>query len=144
MRDVSPPSSLGFAADALLSIGRLLIGALFIPAGISTLSNIGGSTDYFSGLGVPLPALAALGTGLFELAAGLLIVAGWQTKLAALALACFCVATAFIGHHGQGGDDPVLRFMHEQAFAKDIAIAGGLLFLAAIGAGGYSLDARGT
>lgn len=138
----SPPPRLGFAADALLSIGRLLIGALFIPAGISTLSNIAGSASYFSSLGLPLPMLAAWGTGLFELAAGALIVAGWQTRFAALALAGFCVATAFIGHRGQGGDDPVLRFMHEQAFAKDIAIAGGLLFLAAVGAGAYSVDAE--
>lgn len=128
--------------DALLPIGRILIATLFVPAGISTLSNIAGSTAYFAGLELPVPALVAWGTGLFELLAGLLILVGFQTKIAALALATFCVAAAFIGQYGQGGDDATLRFMHEQAFRKDIAIAGGLLFLAVVGAGAYSLDAR--
>lgn len=130
------------ASDALLLTGRLLIGALFVPAGISTLSNIAGSTGYFAGLGMPLPMLAACGVGLFELLAGVLVVLGWQTKPASLALAGFCIAAAFIGHSGQGGDDAALRFMHEQAFYKDIAIAGGLLFLAAAGAGVWSVDRR--
>lgn len=130
------------AQDALLLIGRVLVAALFVPAGISTLSDIAGSTGYFAGLGLPLPMLAAWGVGLFELAAGLLVLIGWQATLTSLALAAFCVAAAFIGQYGQGGDDPALRFMHEQAFRKDIAIAGGLLFLAVAGPGAYSLDAR--
>lgn len=128
--------------DALLLIGRILVATLFLPAGISTLSNIAGSQAYFAGLGVPLPALTAWGVGLFELVAGALILVGFQTLIAALALAAFCIAAAFIGQYGQGGEDAALRFMHEQAFLKDIAIAGGLLFLAVAGAGAYSLDAR--
>lgn len=128
--------------DALLLIGRILIATLFVPAGISTLSNIAGSTAYFAGLGLPLPAMAAWGVGLFELIAGVLVLVGYQTILTALALAGFCIAAGFIGHYGQGGDDATLRFMHEQAFRKDVAIAGGLLLLAVTGAGDYSFDAH--
>jgi len=130
------------ASDALLLTGRLLVGALFIPAGTATLSNIAASAGYFGELGLPLPLFAAWGVGLFELMAGILIVAGWMTRPAALALSIFSVTAAYIGHQGLGGEDAVLRFMHEQAFRKDIAIAGGLLFLTAAGAGGWSVDAR--
>ena len=53
----------------------------------------------------------------------------------ALLLAAFCIVAGFIGHYGQGGDDPMLTFMHSQMLMKDIAIAGGFLALAMAGAG---------
>ncbi len=76
-----------------------------------------------------------------RLAAGILILIGFQTRVAALLLAAFCIAAAFIGHYGQGGGDPALAFMHSQALMKDVAIAGGFLALAVAGAGAWSVDA---
>jgi putative oxidoreductase len=127
--------------DLLLLLARLLIAALFIPAGFETLGDIDGSTAYFAGLGMPLPSIAAWAVGFFELAAGAVVLAGLQTRLVALALAAFALAAGFIGHYGQGADDPAMAFLHRQMLMKDIAIAGGLLALAVIGAGRYSLDA---
>ncbi|TIR63918.1 MAG: DoxX family protein, partial [Mesorhizobium sp.] len=68
-------------------------------------TNLSGTIDYFTGLGLPLPTLAAWGTGLFELIAGLLILVGFQTRIAALLLAAFTIVAGFIGHFGQGGED---------------------------------------
>lgn len=130
------------AKDALLLLSRLLLAALFVPSGFQTLSNIAGSAGYFTGLGLPLPAVAAWGTGLFELIAGLAVLLGLWTKIAALLLAAFCIAAGFIGHYGQGGSDPTLVFLHSQMLMKDIAIAGGFLALAMAGAGTFSLDGR--
>jgi putative oxidoreductase len=62
-------------------------------------------------------------------------------RAAALLLAAFCVAAAFVGHYGQGGGDPTLALMHSQALMKDVAIAGGFLALAVAGAGAWSVDA---
>ena len=59
--------------DSLKLIGRLLIAALFIPAGFQTLSDIAAAAGYFQQLGLPLPTLAAWGVGIFELLAGALI-----------------------------------------------------------------------
>lgn len=128
--------------DLLVLAGRVLIAALFVPAGYQTLSNIAGSTAYFDGLDLPLPHLAAWGVGFFELGMGLLILIGLQTRAAAVLVALFAAAAAYAGHFGQGGADLGLVMMHSQMFWKDIAIAGGLLTLAAHGAGAYSLDAR--
>lgn len=128
--------------NALLLLSRLLLAALFVPCGFHALTDIAGTSGYFAGLGLPLPTLAAWATGLFELIAGLLILVGLKTPIVALLLAGFCIAAAFIGHYGQGGDDPTLTFMHSQMLMKDIALSGGFLALAMAGAGAYSFDAR--
>ncbi|OHV89492.1 DoxX family protein [Mesorhizobium sp. ORS 3428] len=130
--------------NALLLISRLLLAALFVPSGFQALANIAGTTSYFAGLGLPLPTIVAWGTGLFELIAGLLILVGFLTRIAALLLAAFSIAAAFIGHYGQGADDATLAFMHQQMLMKDIAIAGGFLALAMAGAGAWSADGRGA
>lgn len=130
--------------NALLLLSRLLLAALFVPSGFQALSDIAGTTGYFASLGLPLPALAAWGTGLFELIAGLLILVGFQTRIAALLLAAFCIAAGFIGHYGQGGGDAMLAFLHQQMLMKDIAISGGFVALAMVGAGAWSVDGRGA
>ncbi|MER9136540.1 DoxX family protein [Mesorhizobium sp. M0047] len=130
--------------NALLLLSRLLLAALFVPSGFHALSDIAGTTGYFAGLGLPLPTLAAWGTGLFELIAGLLILVGFQTRIAALLLAAFCIAAGFIGHYGQGGGDAMLAFLHQQMLMKDIATSGGFLALAMAGAGVWSIDGRGA
>ncbi|AMY03500.1 DoxX family protein [Mesorhizobium ciceri] len=130
--------------NALLLLSRLLLAALFVPSGFHALSDIAGTTGYFAGLGLPLPTLAAWGTGLFELIAGLLILVGFQTRIIALLLAAFSIVAGFIGHYGQGGGDAMLAFLHQQMLMKDIAISGGFVALAMAGAGAWSIDGRGA
>jgi putative oxidoreductase len=123
-------------------LSRVLLAALFIPAGFQSISDIAGSTSYFAGLGFPAPQATAWGVGLFELIAGMFTLIGFQTRLVSLALALFCIAAAFLGHFDQGAGDPVMTFMHQQMLMKDLAIAGGFLALAMAGAGIFSADAR--
>jgi putative oxidoreductase len=125
---------------AILLIGRVLIALMFLASGYTALSDIDGTAAYFAGLGMPLPTLVTIGTGVFEIIAGLLLVAGFQTRLAAAALAAFSVAATFLGHYGQG--EGAMAFMHTQMLLKDIAVAGGLLAFAVYGAGALSMDAR--
>ena len=127
--------------NAALLAARLLLAFLFLASGLSSLGNIAGAADYFSSLGLPAPSFLAWATCLFEFAAGVLVVIGFGTRAAAILLAAFSVAAGFIGHFGQGGGDPALAFMHNQALMKDIAIAGGFLALAVAGAGQWSVDA---
>ncbi|KQZ99785.1 hypothetical protein ASD64_15165 [Mesorhizobium sp. Root157] len=128
--------------DVALLLSRVLLAALFIPAGFHTISDIAGSTSYFAGLGFPAPQTTAWGVGLFELVAGMFTLIGFQTRLVSLAMALFCIAAAFLGHYGQSAGDPVLAFMHQQMLMKDMAIAGGFLALAMAGPGSFSADAR--
>lgn len=127
-------------SNILLLLSRVLVAALFIPAGFSTLGNISGSASYFASLGFPMSTMVAWGTGLFELIAGAAILAGFQTRVVAVLLALFSITAGFIGHYGQGSGDPTLAFLHSQMLMKDIAISGGLWALAVAGAGAFSLD----
>jgi len=54
----------------------------------------------------------------------------------AIMLAIFCVVTAFIFHHALGDQNQMINFF------KNLAMAGGLLQVAAFGAGSIGLDSR--
>jgi len=104
-------------------VGRALIALLFVPAGVFKLVGPRPFLDHMAQHHVPgalLPAVAA-----FEIGAGALVLVGWQGRWAALALALFCLSTAFVFHLDLG--DKVERTQ----FVKDLAIAGGLFVLAA-------------
>ena len=117
-----------------LAVGRLLLAAIFILEGWSKLRGYEAAVAYMDHYGVPgalLPAVIAL-----ELGAGLMIALGWRTRIAALALAGFCIAAALLFHNQLFDRNEQLHF------EKDLAIAGGLLVLAVAGAGRWSLDGR--
>jgi putative oxidoreductase len=128
--------------DLLLLIARLLLAAMFLSSGYTALADIESTAAYFAGLGVPLPQLVSIATGVFEILGGLLLVVGFQTRLAAAALALFSIVATILGHYGQGGGDAMMVFMHTQMLLKDIAVAGGLIVLALHGPGRFSVDAR--
>jgi putative oxidoreductase len=110
----------------------VLLGALFILEGWSKIQGYEGAATYMDGYGVPgalLPAVIAL-----ELGGGVMLAVGWRTRLAALALAGFCIAAAALFH------SQLLDRGHLLHFEKDLAIAGGLLVLAVAGAGRWSVD----
>ncbi|ODT17045.1 MAG: DoxX family protein [Hyphomicrobium sp. SCN 65-11] len=115
-----------------LAIGRLLLAALFLLEGWSKLRGYDAAVAYMNRFGVPgalLPAVIAL-----ELGGGLMIAVGWQTRLAAAALAAFCILTAVMFHGNVADRSQILHF------EKDLAIAGGFLVLTVAGAGRWSVD----
>ena len=104
-------------------IGRVLMSAIFIMAGINKISGYAGTQGYMESMGVPgalLPLVILL-----EVGGGLAIIAGWQTRIVAFLLAGFCVISAVIFHANFGDHMQSLLFM------KNLAMAGGLLFLVA-------------
>jgi putative oxidoreductase len=122
--------------SAAALVGRLLLAALFLLEGWSKLRGYGPAAAYMERFSVPgllLPAVI-----LAELGGGILLVIGWQTRCAALALAIFCVVAALLFHTNFADRNQLLHF------EKDLAIAGGLLVLAAFGPGRFSLDGRGN
>lgn len=111
--------------------GRVLIALIFVGAGWSKIGGYAGTQAYMESVGVPGALLPLVIVA--ELGGGLAIVFGLLTRLAAGGLAVFSVASAALFH---GGADPTQQIM----FMKNLAIAGGLLFLVAHGAGRISLD----
>ncbi len=116
-------------------IGRILLGHIFVLAGFSKLGAGYASTQgWMEAMGVPgmlLPAVILL-----EIGAGAALILGFQARIAAIALAGFSIISALIFHTNFADQMQMIMFM------KNFAMAGGLLFVSAFGAGAWSLDAR--
>ncbi|WP_018150869.1 DoxX family protein [Leeia oryzae] len=122
-------------------IGRLLIASLFLPAGIGKITGFAGTVGYIASAGLPLPTVAAVIAIIVEVLGSLALIVGCCTRLAALAMAIFTLAACFSFHAYWAA--PAAQVMSAKLmFFKDIAIAGGLLTVAAWGAGAWSMDAR--
>ncbi len=132
------PSSIGSVAALA---GRILIAYLFVSAGIAKLADLPGAMAYTATGGIPgglaFPAM------LLEIFGGLAILVGWQTRIAAVALAAFTLVASVLFHYLPSlTAEPGQAFMQSLLLNKNLGVAGGLLVLAGIGAGALSLDAR--
>jgi putative oxidoreductase len=120
--------------------GRLLIGLPFAMSGFSKLAAIGPTTEAIRAAGLPLPPLALALSVLVELGGGLMLVAGFQARIVAAALALFALVTAVSFHSNFADQNQMIHFL------KNLMMAGGLLQIVAFGAGALSIDnrAKGT
>ena len=125
----------------LALVGRLLLAALFLPAGMGKLTDFAGTVGYISSVGLPMPQVAATIAVVVEIVGGLALVAGYGTRLAAIVLAAFTLVASFFFHNywALPADQQLIP---QLLFFKNIAVVGGLLTLAAWGAGAWSMDAR--
>lgn len=137
------------ANNSLLLAARVLLAIMFITSGFQKLIDPSGTAGMITGAGIPAATLLAYVAGLFELVTGLAVFTGFQTKIAAILLALFCLFTAFVFHNGAiniPGFAPeangLLTVFNGLIFWKNVSLAGGFLALAAAGAGAYSIDAR--
>jgi len=114
--------------------GRIMLALIFILAGVGKIQDPAGTAGYMQSMGVP--AILLWPTIALELLGGLAVAVGYKTEIAALALAVFSIVAAFIFHKNFGDQMQMIMFL------KDVAIAGGLLLLAAGATTAYSLDAK--
>jgi len=120
---------------------RLLMVALFLPAGIGKLTGFASTVGYISSVGLPLPTLAAAIALIVEIVGSLALLAGFGTRIAALVLAAFTLVASFF-FHAYWAVPADQAFVTQLLFFKNIAVVGGLLAIAANGAGAWSLDSR--
>ena len=113
---------------------RILLSALFLIAGVGKLGAYASTAAYMSSHGVPGELLPGVIT--IEVVGSLAVVLGWKTRIAAVVLAGFSLLAAVIFHHNFS--DP----LETLTFLKDLSVAGGLILLAAHGAGPLSVDHR--
>ena len=117
-------------------IGRVLIGLPFAMSGLSKLGAYGVTTGMISAVGLPFAPLAFAVAVATELGGGVLLIVGYRVRYVAAALALFSLATAVSFHHNFADQDQMIHFL------KNVMMAGGLLQIAAFGAGAVSIDNR--
>lgn len=127
--------------NPLTLTGRLLLALLFLPAGLMKIGGFTGTVGYIASKGLPMPALGAVIAIVVEVLGGLALLAGFGTRVAALVLAVFTVAASVI-FHAYWAVPAEAQMVQQLMFFKNLAVVGGLLVLAAHGAGGWSLDAK--
>jgi putative oxidoreductase len=125
-----------------LLLGRLAMGALFVPAGYRHLTNLSGFAQYLGGHGLPGPAMAWAIVGAFvEFFGSLAVLIGFKTRYAALAVIAFTIGATLIGHPFWAASEGQIE-PQTINFFKNLAIIGGLLFVFVRGAGPISIDRR--
>lgn len=117
-----------------LLAARVLLALIFVAAGANKIIDYAGTQTYMQSMGVPgvlSPLVIAL-----ELGGGLAVILGLWTRPLSWLLAGFTLVAAALFHHNFADQVQILMFM------KNLAIAGGLMALAAAGSGSHGLDAR--
>jgi len=127
----------------LTVIGRVLLALMFVASGFGKLTNIEGTAGYIASGGLPLATALAVLVGLLEFFGGLAIMVGLHARWAALALGLFTLLASLLFHNfwAMPADK---AFVQQLMFMKNLAVAGGMFMVAALGAGPMSFDARRT
>jgi putative oxidoreductase len=127
--------------NPLALVGRILLALMFVLAGFSKIGGFAGTVGYIASKGLPAASLLAALTIVLEVGGGLAIMFGFFTRWSALALAGFTLLASLI-FHAFWSLPADQQMMQQLMFMKNISVAGGLLVLAAFGAGAISIDAK--
>ncbi len=117
-----------------MAAARVLLALIFVLSGLSKIGAPDATRAYMEAMHVPGALLWP--TILFEVIGGLLVFAGYRTRLVAALFVGFCLVSAAVFHHQFGDEIQMIMFL------KNVSMAGGFLLLASVGAGVLSLDAR--
>lgn len=122
-------------------IGRFLIAFIFLFAGFGKVTGFEGTVGYIASKGMPLPQLAAMAAIVVELGGGIMLVVGWNARIAAAAMLVFTALTALIFHNFWAAplDQMQNQMIH---FMKNVSMMGGLLFVVIHGSGPFSINRR--
>ena len=119
-------------ANVIDLIGRIFISALFLISAYNKVFNLEGSMGWMEGFGIPgfliFPAIAV------EIILPVLVIVGYQARIASGILAVFCLITAFLFHFDFADQSQLISFL------KNIGLAGGFLFIVANGTKDWAVD----
>ena len=118
----------------IAALGRVMLAAIFLWSGYGKITDQAYALGYIQSMNLPAPQLALWVSIAVELLGGLALAVGFRTRLVALVLALFCLASALLFHTAFGDQNQLIHFF------KNIALAGGLLQVVAFGPGAFSLD----
>ena len=122
---------------AISFLGRILISYIFVTSGLAKVFGWSGNVQYMSRHHLPMIPLLLSIALVIELAGSVCLITGFHARIAALIMALYLAAVTVSLHNywAYSGD---LASMQETHFRKNLAIVGGLLMIAAQGAGRWA------
>ena len=128
-------------ADFFQLLARIALPILFIISGVGGFMNVTGIANMLAAKGFPQPTMCGYGVAAVEVFGGILIIIGFKARWAAIALLLFTAGTIVLAHNFWDMEG-VARAAHQTQALKNLSIMAGLLLIAAVGAGRYSIDGR--
>ena len=120
-------------------LARVMMGSLFLVAGVRKFMFLAGSAGYFAKLGFPAPEIMTWVAIAIEVLGGLLLIIGWRTRLVAWVLVVFVAVATGMAH--RSWEFPEAQFNNQlNHFLKNLAVIGGLLMVTTFGPGSASVD----
>lgn len=117
--------------------GRVLLAMIFLLSGLNKVMNPESTQQYMTANGMTwATTLFYLGAIALELGGAVSLLLGYWTRIGAWALIVFMIPTTLIFHSNFGELNQMTHFL------KNLAMTGGLLYVASFGPGLVSLDAR--
>jgi len=117
-----------------LPVARVFLSALFIISGIGKILAFEQTVSFVTSVGLPLPLLLVIIAIVIEIGGGLSVLFGYKVFWGANSLALFALLTAVIFHNNIGNP------LQQAIFLKNVAIAGGLIYVAHFGSGMLSIE----
>jgi putative oxidoreductase len=114
------------SVQTIQALGALLIGGVFVFAGIEHFVKFGAMRDYLAAQKFPAPALMLTAGSAVEVIAGFLLAVGMARSVAAGALIVFTLATNLMLLRFWASAEPERQVLRN-AFLINIAVIGGLL-----------------
>jgi putative oxidoreductase len=130
------------AQSNMMLVGRIAIAVLFLVPGIRKAMAVAGTAGYFAKLGFPMPEVMVWVAVLIEVGGALLLILGWQARRVAWLLILFTVIATLMAHRFWEFSDAAQYAAQMNNFLKNLAVVGGLLYVAAFGPGALSVDGR--
>lgn len=120
-------------------VGRALLGLIFLISGIAKIGRFAAVAGYMGSKGLPASELLLVLTIAVEVLGGAAIILGWKARFAATAIFLFLIPVTFLFHAFWGADAATYQNQLNH-FLKNLAIMGGMLYIALVGPGPLSLD----
>jgi len=137
--------------NVIALVGRILLALIFVLSGLNKIMNISGTAGFMTQAGIaPNLLYPALYLSIaVELGCGLLVMIGLWARWAALIIFLWLIPVTLLFHVGGyfqaiQQHQAVAALTQQTMFLKNIAMMGGLLLLAALGPGRFSLDGRSS
>jgi len=128
----------------MMLVGRIGIAVLFLVPGIRKAMAVAGTAGYFAKLGFPMPEVMVWVAVLIEVGGAALLILGWQARRVAWLLILFTLIATLMAHRFWEFSDAAQYAAQMNNFLKNLAVIGGLLYVAAFGPGALSVDGRRT
>ncbi len=124
-------------------LGRCVLIWFYMTGAMDILANWHHISVLMEARHVPLPPLALLVALIVIFMGCLSLLFGYHARLGAVILFALTVIGAVVMHDYWNVGDPVRRAAEFAIFARDFAIAGGLLLMVGMGPGPFAIDNRG-